>query len=361
MSRGSRVRPTFLPDTSGVRVVRGDGYAEAFDRPYHDGHSYVARTCPASQPTDALGRWPVRSLGRFHKPWDYDHVVAVLGSSPHHVATADLVLRVPCHIWLHEASLVGVHLGLAHASGSVSWALADVREVLESTESPGLVELLDDDALLDAPHLDAVGVTLLAATLRQARSVIVSSERAADVVRSIRSDGPPLLVLPLAYPDMGVRERSAPQSLDIVAVGWLAPNKAPADAVEALARLVPTCDARLTFVGPTVDSGVTAGGIGSEPTRRDRSGHDRWSSRRRRISAPGRSGASRSAAPVERPRRNVGGRHRSRRTRNTDAHDPGNSRTIFTRPDGRRTRRRLDRDCAGPAADRRHCLANRVE
>jgi hypothetical protein len=55
---------------------------------------------------------------------------------------------------------------------------------------------------------------------------------------------------------MGVHDRVPPAGLDIVAVGWLAPNKAPSGAVEVLARLVPTHDVTLTFVGPTVDSGV---------------------------------------------------------------------------------------------------------
>ena len=43
-----------------------------------------------SAPTDVgAGRRPVRAIGRYAKPWDFDHLVAVLGSSPHHVATAE--------------------------------------------------------------------------------------------------------------------------------------------------------------------------------------------------------------------------------------------------------------------------------
>lgn len=207
----------------------------------------------APTPTE-LGRRPVRSVGRYVKPWDLDHIVAVLGSSPHHVATADLAVRVPCHVWLHEASLVGVHVGLAHASGSESWAARYLDEVVERCAEQGAGGLSGTE-LLDAPLLDELGVTLLGETLSTARSVIVSSDVAASTVRRIRPEGPPLLVLPIAFP-AATPPPMPPAGSDIVAVGWLAANKAPALIIEAFARIRRERDAHLTFVGPVVDAAV---------------------------------------------------------------------------------------------------------
>jgi glycosyltransferase involved in cell wall biosynthesis len=195
----------------------------------------------------AAGRRPVRAIGRYVKPWDFDALVAVLGSSPHHVATAELAVAEPCHVWLHEASLVGVHLGLAHQSGSERWAKQHVTTQLERNESAAVRATIAGDALLDAPLLDRIGVRLLGETLDRARSVIVSSRQAADIVRELRPHGAPVLVLPLAFPPT-VAPMGIPTAGDVVAVGWLAPNKSPELAIEVLRRL--GSDVSLTFVGP---------------------------------------------------------------------------------------------------------------
>jgi hypothetical protein len=64
------------------------------------------------EPTDAcLDRWPVRALGRFVKPWEFDHIVAVLGAAPEHVATSAMAREVPCHLWIHDDALIGVRFG----------------------------------------------------------------------------------------------------------------------------------------------------------------------------------------------------------------------------------------------------------
>ncbi len=203
-------------------------------------------------------RRPARAFSRYAKPWDYDHLVAALGSSPHHVATAQLAAETPCHVWLHEASLVGVHVGLAHQSGSGTWASEYVTDVMARTETATTRAQLDPGDELDAPRLDDLGVTMLADVVRRARSVIVSSERAAEVVRRLDATpprgGPPLLVLPLAHDRPG-RIADEPARGDIVAVGWLAANKAPELAVEVLAALGDR-DATLTFVGPVVPSAI---------------------------------------------------------------------------------------------------------
>jgi hypothetical protein len=53
----------------------------------------------------------VRALGRFVKPWDLDHIVAVLGAAPQHVATSAMARTVPCHLWIHDDALIGVRFG----------------------------------------------------------------------------------------------------------------------------------------------------------------------------------------------------------------------------------------------------------
>lgn len=201
-------------------------------------------------------RWPVRALGRYVRPWDLDHVVAALGSSHHHVATAEVAVAHPTHVWLHEATLVGVHVGLAHLSGSPAWARAHLRDQLERCRADARRRLppVRDAALLDPVRLAAAGVTLLEETLGRARSVIVSSERALAEVRRVRPDGPPALVLPLAHPP-AVAAVGDPPVPEIVALGWLDTNKAPVAAVETLAALVHrhgVDEARLTFVGAVV-------------------------------------------------------------------------------------------------------------
>lgn len=204
----------------------------------------------------APDRWPARVLGRAVPPWDLDHVVAALGSSHHHVATAAIAAARPSHVWLHEATLVGVHVGLAHLSGSPAWSEQHLRDQLGRCRADAHRHLphLADDVLLDPLRLAAAGVTLLEETLAIARSVIVSSDRALAEIRRIRPSGPPALVLPLAHPP-AVEHRQVPAGREVVALGWLDTNKAPVTAVGALAELVHRHgldDARLTFVGAVV-------------------------------------------------------------------------------------------------------------
>jgi hypothetical protein len=86
-----------------------------------------AATSP--EPTRASpNRWPVRALGRFVKPWDFDHVVAILGSPPQHVATSQLARTVPCHLWVHDDALLGVEYGANFQ------ALSRARSVIVSSD-----------------------------------------------------------------------------------------------------------------------------------------------------------------------------------------------------------------------------------
>ena len=184
----------------------------------------------------ATSSWSAAALGRYVPVHDHDHVVVALGSSPFHAASVSVSERWPSHVWLHDASLVGCHVGMAHASGNNEWAnrmLAD-RLGRRATEF---------DDLLDAAEHHRRGSTFLEPVLDMARSVIVSSHEAAAVVKRVKPDHPPLLVLPLAFPDASPVVSILPRSL--VVAGWLDANKRP----EILVRLAAALDVDVTFVG----------------------------------------------------------------------------------------------------------------
>jgi glycosyltransferase involved in cell wall biosynthesis len=239
-----------LEHAAGSRADHGDGPSQTRILRLVD----VSGT-PASS-SAAPDRWPVRSVGRYVKPWDVDHVVAALGGSIHHVATAQLATSWPCHVWLHDPSLVGLHLALGRMSGSQDWATAHMREQIEQCRADATRHLprLADHSLRDPLRLASAGVSLLEQTLARARSVIVSSDRAVTELRRIRPGGPPALVMPLAHPPVE-RSIGLPVGREIVALGSLDNNKAPVTAVAALAALVRDHglhDARLVFVGDVV-------------------------------------------------------------------------------------------------------------
>jgi glycosyltransferase involved in cell wall biosynthesis len=95
----------------------------------------VVDNAGSPEPTrSAADRWPVRAVGRFVKPWDFDHIVAVLGAAPDHVATSAMARVVPCHLWVHDDALLGVRLG------ANLQALEIARSVI--VESAGAAELV---------------------------------------------------------------------------------------------------------------------------------------------------------------------------------------------------------------------------
>jgi hypothetical protein len=110
-------------------------------------------------------RWPVRAVGRFVKPWDLDHIVAVLGPAPQHLATSELARTVACHLWIHDDAMIGVRFGA---------------------------------------NLQALEI---------ARSTIVASDAAAELVRRAADRPSPILVVP---PD------TEPTALAAALAAWLA-------------------------------------------------------------------------------------------------------------------------------------------
>jgi glycosyltransferase involved in cell wall biosynthesis len=151
------------------------------------------------------------SLGRRLQSHDFDHMVLVAGSSEFHAVTAERARLGGAHIWLHEPTLVGAHLGAALRGGGDPWFHRRMDE-LGIDVPPGHVS---------AEVLHASSIDMLAPIVVDARSLIVSS---VDAVSSIQESMggrplPPVLVLPLAHP---VRERVAGGvTRRAVALGWL--------------------------------------------------------------------------------------------------------------------------------------------
>ena len=179
-------------------------------------------------------------LGRYWYPHDVDHLIVSLGSSPYHAMSVARASEYACHVWLHEPTLVGCHVGIGHQSGSREWADDYMRDRLRDCNVP---EQLWPKDLLDAEAYHAAGIHFLEPVLRHARSVIVSSDEAAQKIRSVRADVP-ILVLPLAH-EICEPVAQWPSDQLVVSVGWIDASKRPEEVVQSLSRL----KVRLLFVG----------------------------------------------------------------------------------------------------------------
>ncbi len=179
-------------------------------------------------------------MGRYWYPHDVDHLIVSLGSSPYHAISTARASEYACHVWLHEPTLVGCHVGIGHQSGSREWADDYMREQLRDCN---VSEQLWPQDLLDAEAYHAAGIHFLEPVLRHARSVIVSSDEAANKIRSIRADVP-ILVLPLAH-EICEPVAQWPSDQLVVSVGWIDASKRPEEVVRSLSRM----KVRLLFVG----------------------------------------------------------------------------------------------------------------
>jgi len=179
-------------------------------------------------------------LGRYWYPHDVDHLIVSLGSSPYHAVSVARASEYACHVWLHEPTLLGCHVGIGHQSGSREWADDYMRDKLRDCN---VSEQLWPQDLLDAEAYHAAGIHFLEPVLRHARSVIVSSDEAAQKIRSIHADIP-ILVLPLAHAICEPVTQWPSEQL-VVSVGWVDASKRPEEVVHSLARM----KARLLFVG----------------------------------------------------------------------------------------------------------------
>ncbi|MEY3618525.1 MAG: hypothetical protein RL726_1223, partial [Actinomycetota bacterium] len=187
----------------------------------------------------------VAGLGRYFRKHDFDAMVNTLGSSEYHAATLASLGERAGHVWLHEPTLVGCHVGIGHLSGQRDWAETRLRDELRRA---GVSESAWPADILDADGYHRANITFLEPVLAAAETVIVSSDDAADVVKSIEPNHPPLLVMPLAAPR---NERATmPVGRTIVSYGWLDESKKPELLIGAVATLSGWMrDIRLVFAG----------------------------------------------------------------------------------------------------------------
>jgi glycosyltransferase involved in cell wall biosynthesis len=188
----------------------------------------------------------VPALGRSVRAHDVDHLIAVLGSSPHHAVTLDRIRDGRCHLWIHEPTAVGTLLGPAHLGGTPRW----LRGRLDALGIADAERIISADAgeIPDAADLHAAGATLLEPFLVRARSIVVSSVIAAERLAATVAPSvlPPILVLPLAHPPVApARLRDVPTGR-LISLGWIEGGKDP----DRLLRLVAEVDATtLDLVG----------------------------------------------------------------------------------------------------------------
>ena len=179
-------------------------------------------------------------MGRYWYPHDVDHLIVSLGSSPYHAMSVARASENACHVWLHEPTLVGCHVGIGHQSGSREWADDYMRDRLRDCN---VSEQLWPQDLLDAEAYHAAGIHFLQPVLRRAKSVIVSSDEAAQKIRDIGVNVP-ILVLPLAH-EICEPVTQWPSDQLVVSVGWIDASKCPEKVVQSLSRM----KVRLLFVG----------------------------------------------------------------------------------------------------------------
>jgi len=187
----------------------------------------------------------VAGLGRYFHKHDFDAMVNTLGSSEFHAATLASLGETPGHVWLHEPTLVGCLVGIGHLSGQRDWAESRLREELRRCGVPESAWPTDP---LDADAYHRANITFLEPVIAGAESVIVSSDEAADVVRSIDPGHPPILIMPHATHH---NERAPmPAGRTIVSYGWLDESKKPEVLIGAVATLAGWMrDIRLVFAG----------------------------------------------------------------------------------------------------------------
>jgi glycosyltransferase involved in cell wall biosynthesis len=179
-------------------------------------------------------------MGRYWYPHDVDHLIVSLGSSPYHAMSVARASEYASHVWLHEPTLVGCHVGVGHQSGSREWANDYMRDQLRDCNVP---ERLWPQDLLDAEAYHAAGIHFLQPVLRRAKSIIVSSDEAAQKIHDIGVNVP-ILVLPLAH-EICEPVTQWPSDQLVVSAGWIDASKCPEKVVQSLSRM----KVRLLFVG----------------------------------------------------------------------------------------------------------------
>jgi glycosyltransferase involved in cell wall biosynthesis len=231
-----RVATALAPD------VALDCFAEV-DPPYERGNT-------------AGRRFAISAFDRTFSAAGYDSVIYTLGNSRYHRTTLEHAIAYPGIVWLHDACLAGLYLtraglylpGVATEEIDFDLARARMREALVSCDGTDGAWLGEDWWRPEA-YVDT-GVLMLGEVLRAARSVIVSSERARQIVEA---NGPPSLpvhVVPLAVPDP-VPVLTDPDDGPpwIVTLGVVSTVKRVDALIDAFAQTRSRVPARLAVVG----------------------------------------------------------------------------------------------------------------
>lgn len=228
-----------------------------------DVHVFVDGTLDAERPEADVRVYPVAALDDGLDPYDYDVLVHTIGNNIFHVRSFELARRHPGVLWLHDVSLVGLHLEWANWQQRTGRTSVDTLSLIreELVREYGTAVPLDE--LLQHPFSHRPfakhGVLLSAGLVRAARHVIVNSSVAARMVEADARRPPSLTVLPLAVPSRSTHATHAapvprPRPL-VVALGVVHEVKRPDVLIHALARVHPRSD--LVFVGPCGDDAET--------------------------------------------------------------------------------------------------------
>ena len=190
---------------------------------------------PSQRPAVGAG-----ALGRTFRAHDVDHLVIALGSSEHHAVSLERAASGGAHLWLHEATALGAVIGPAHFGGGERWA----RQRMSALG----IDVPEGDEVMNPGELHASGVTGLDKAIREARSLIVTSQQAVNTLTEVfGSSLPPTVVIPLAHPD---RRQSTIGGNRVISFGVVDDNKRPEKLVEMLVE----CHAiHLELVGAITD------------------------------------------------------------------------------------------------------------
>ncbi len=168
----------------------------------------------------------VGSIGRTFRSHDVDHLVITLGSSEHHAVSLERAAVGDAHLWLHEATALGAVIGPAHFGGGERWAKQRLSAL-------GVEHSVGVD-VMNPEELHRCGITGLEQAIKEARSIIVTSQEGREALTAeYGASLPPITVIPLAHP---TRSQSAVGGNRVVSFGVVDDNKRPEELIQLLAK-----------------------------------------------------------------------------------------------------------------------------
>ena len=168
----------------------------------------------------------VGSIGRTFRSHDVDHLVITLGSSEHHAVSLERAAMGDAHLWLHEATALGAVIGPSHFGGGERWAQQRLSAL-------GVEHSVGVD-VMNPEELHRCGITGLEQAIKEARSIIVTSQEGREALTAeYGASLPPITVIPLAHP---TRSQSAVGGNRVVSFGVVDDNKRPEELIQLLAK-----------------------------------------------------------------------------------------------------------------------------